>query len=107
MGARIRINLFLCVHCFADLEWYSQASVCVVMASGGYPGSYDNGKEITGFDLLKNLMDEDSTMLSPVDVDVDKKMNIFFFLCTFNLLTKKKNIFFFSYALCMGELWCL
>ena len=37
-----------------DLEWYSQASVCVVMASGGYPGSYDNGKEITGFDLLKN-----------------------------------------------------
>ena len=37
-----------------DLEWYSQASVCVVMASGGYPGHYDNGKEITGLDLLKN-----------------------------------------------------
>lgn len=37
-----------------DLEWYSQASVCVVMASGGYPGNYDNGKEITGLDLLKN-----------------------------------------------------
>ena len=37
-----------------DLEWYSQASVCVVMASGGYPGSYDNGKEITGLDSLKN-----------------------------------------------------
>ncbi len=36
-----------------DLEWYSQASVCVVMASGGYPGSYDNGQEITGLDLLK------------------------------------------------------
>jgi phosphoribosylamine--glycine ligase len=37
-----------------DLEWYPQASVCVVMASGGYPGSYDNGKEISGLDLLKN-----------------------------------------------------
>ena len=37
-----------------DLEWYPQASVCVVMASGGYPGIYDNGKEITGLDLLKN-----------------------------------------------------
>ena len=40
-----------------DLEWYSQASVCVVMASGGYPGSYDNGKEITGLDLLKSRED--------------------------------------------------
>ena len=37
-----------------ELEWYSQASVCVVMASGGYPGSYDNGKEITGLDSLKD-----------------------------------------------------
>ena len=37
-----------------DLEWHPQASVCVVMASGGYPGNYDNGKEITGLDLLKN-----------------------------------------------------
>lgn len=40
-----------------DLEWHSQASVCVVMASGGYPGQYDNGKEITGLDLLKNQED--------------------------------------------------
>ncbi len=37
-----------------DLEWYSRASVCIVMASGGYPGKYDNGKEITGLDLLKD-----------------------------------------------------
>jgi phosphoribosylamine--glycine ligase len=37
-----------------DLEWYPQASVCVVMASGGYPGSYDKGKEIMGLDSLKN-----------------------------------------------------
>ncbi len=37
-----------------DLEWFPQASVCVVMAAGGYPGQYDNGKEIKGLDSLKN-----------------------------------------------------
>ncbi|MEO8592652.1 MAG: phosphoribosylamine--glycine ligase [Candidatus Solibacter sp.] len=30
------------------LEWNDGPSVCVVMASGGYPGSYEMGKEITG-----------------------------------------------------------
>ena len=30
--------------------WYDRAAVCVVMASGGYPGSYEGGKEITGLD---------------------------------------------------------
>lgn len=37
-----------------DLEWLPLASVCVVMASGGYPGQYNNGKEIKGLDSLKN-----------------------------------------------------
>jgi phosphoribosylamine--glycine ligase len=40
-----------------DLEWYPQASVCVVITSGGYPGSYIKRKEITGLDLLKNQKD--------------------------------------------------
>lgn len=31
-----------------EVAWHDQAAVCVVMASGGYPGSYENGKEITG-----------------------------------------------------------
>jgi phosphoribosylamine---glycine ligase len=31
-----------------ELKWSPMASVCVVMASGGYPGSYAKGKEITG-----------------------------------------------------------
>jgi phosphoribosylamine---glycine ligase len=31
-----------------ELKWRPQASVCVVMASGGYPGSYAKGKPITG-----------------------------------------------------------
>ena len=31
-----------------ELKWSAKASVCVVMASGGYPGSYAKGKAITG-----------------------------------------------------------
>jgi phosphoribosylamine--glycine ligase len=31
-------------------EWDSRAAVCVVMASGGYPGSYETGKSISGLD---------------------------------------------------------
>lgn len=31
-----------------QLEWSSYASVCVVMASAGYPGSYAKGKTISG-----------------------------------------------------------
>ena len=30
------------------VKWKNQATVCVVMASGGYPASYENGKVITG-----------------------------------------------------------
>jgi phosphoribosylamine--glycine ligase len=33
-----------------DYRWSSDASVCVVMASGGYPGTYESGKLITGLD---------------------------------------------------------
>src|SRR5579863_2574955 len=33
-----------------DFKWSSDASVCVVMASGGYPGTYDVGKKITGLE---------------------------------------------------------
>lgn len=31
-----------------ELKWSSQAAVCVVMASGGYPGNYSKGKPIHG-----------------------------------------------------------
>ncbi|MBU2702874.1 phosphoribosylamine--glycine ligase [Sporomusaceae bacterium BoRhaA] len=35
-----------------DVEWNNGACVCVVLASGGYPGSYEQGLEITGLDDL-------------------------------------------------------
>lgn len=31
-----------------DVQWNDQAGVCIVMASGGYPGSYETGKPISG-----------------------------------------------------------
>jgi phosphoribosylamine---glycine ligase len=37
------------------LNWSSQMCVSVVMASGGYPGSYPTGKEITGLDNLGDI----------------------------------------------------
>ena len=37
------------------LRWQPGASVCVVMASGGYPGSYQKGKVIEGIDAAARL----------------------------------------------------
>lgn len=37
------------------LRWRPEASVCVIMASGGYPGSYPKGKVITGLDAVSKL----------------------------------------------------
>jgi phosphoribosylamine--glycine ligase len=33
-----------------DFRWSPEASVCVVMSSGGYPGTYDSGKKIVGLE---------------------------------------------------------
>ncbi|NLJ76823.1 MAG: phosphoribosylamine--glycine ligase [Peptococcaceae bacterium] len=35
-----------------DIRWKKQSSVCVVLASGGYPGSYTRGKVIKGLDRV-------------------------------------------------------
>jgi len=39
------------------LEWDSRAAVCVVLASGGYPGSYETGKVIHGLGKVAEMQD--------------------------------------------------
>lgn len=36
------------------IEWSDEKAVCVVMASGGYPGSYEKGLEISGLNEVDN-----------------------------------------------------
>ena len=38
-----------------DIEWEDNAAVCVVLASGGYPGNYKKGYEITGIEDVEKL----------------------------------------------------
>jgi phosphoribosylamine--glycine ligase len=38
-----------------DFKWANDAAVCVVLASGGYPGSYEAGKKISGLDEADKL----------------------------------------------------
>lgn len=40
-----------------ELVWRAGASVCVVLASGGYPGSYSKGQVITGLDVAGHCVD--------------------------------------------------
>lgn len=54
---RLKIDLIdLCFASIEDkidelkLEWKDKASVCVVLASGGYPGEYKKGYEISGLE---------------------------------------------------------
>lgn len=58
-----RLNSDLAQMCLASieerlsnmtLEWKPDACVCVVVASGGYPGKYEKDKEIFGLDKLIN-----------------------------------------------------
>jgi phosphoribosylamine--glycine ligase len=40
-----------------QLRWKRDAAVCVVMSSGGYPGSYDKGRPIEGIEQAEALED--------------------------------------------------
>jgi phosphoribosylamine---glycine ligase len=38
-----------------EIKWKPESAVCIVMASGGYPGMYEKGKKITGLDRAAGL----------------------------------------------------
>ena len=40
-----------------ELDWDDRTAVCVVMASGGYPGGYEKGKVITGLEEADGMSD--------------------------------------------------
>ncbi len=39
----------------SSVSWRPEAAVCVVMASGGYPGEYETGKPISGIEAAEKL----------------------------------------------------
>lgn len=39
-----------------DIKWNNKSAVCVIMASGGYPESYEKNKEITMDDIDEDIM---------------------------------------------------
>jgi phosphoribosylamine--glycine ligase len=39
-----------------DIRWSGQAAVCVILASGGYPGSYPKGLPIEGLDKVERSL---------------------------------------------------
>jgi phosphoribosylamine--glycine ligase len=52
LAACISGNLSRC-----KIEWENKAAVCVVMASKGYPGAYEKGKAIHGFQETSRMED--------------------------------------------------
>jgi phosphoribosylamine--glycine ligase len=62
--ARLRTDLVEVLEAVIDnrldrvtLDWDERPAVCVVMASGGYPGKYEKGKEITGLAAADAMQD--------------------------------------------------
>ena len=53
-----------------EVEWSSGAAACVILASGGYPASYEKGKEIT----LPDVMPDNVTVFHAGDKLMDGKL---------------------------------
>ncbi len=55
----LQVCLSVCDEKLEDvtLQWDRRPAVCVVMASGGYPGDYQKGKKITGLAEAEQLKD--------------------------------------------------
>lgn len=58
--------------CEIELVWDQRTALCVVMASGGYPGSYEKGKPIEGLDAAAAMEQVEvfhaGTVISPEGV---------------------------------------
>lgn len=54
-----------------NLEWIDESAVCVVVASGGYPGSYEKNKVITGLNTEDSIIFHAGTKKSGEDVVTD------------------------------------
>ncbi|MDO9465098.1 MAG: phosphoribosylamine--glycine ligase [bacterium] len=56
----------------ASIEWRNETAVCVVIASGGYPGPYKKGEKIIGIKQAEELQDvvvfHAGTVLAGVDI---------------------------------------
>jgi phosphoribosylamine--glycine ligase len=55
----VDIALAICDERLSDtkVEWKRDAAVCVVLASGGYPGKYERGKVVSGLEKAKEIDD--------------------------------------------------
>ena len=55
----VDVMLASCEGRVGDVEmiWDQRTCVSVVMSSGGYPGPYEKGKEITGLDTVQDMQD--------------------------------------------------
>jgi phosphoribosylamine--glycine ligase len=56
----------------ARIEWDRRAAVCVVLASGGYPGKYEKGKEITGVEEAEK--DKDVVVFQAGTAEVEGRL---------------------------------
>ncbi len=59
-----------------QLEWKSEPAVCVVMASGGYPGNYEKGKLIFGLDQIALMKGAKNVVVFHAGTAHDKNGNL-------------------------------